>query len=73
MRPGVESLAILVSMSFFAAKLTRVRPIKLATWEKRCTVPMEGVFFGATTAYVLLVQKSTFHFLCSDFDCFSTD
>ena len=43
-RPCVESLATLVSMSFFAAKLTKVRPIKLATWEKRCTVPMEGVF-----------------------------
>ena len=72
-RPSVESLAKLVCMAFFfAAKLTSVRPIKLATWEKRCTVPMEGVFFEATPAYVLLVKKSTFHFLCPDFGYFAT-
>jgi hypothetical protein len=43
-RPSIESLAILICMSLLAAKLTSVRPIKLATGEKRCPVPMEGVF-----------------------------
>ena len=56
---------------FFAAETTMVRSIKLATWEKRCTVLMEGVFFEATPVYDLLVRKTTFHFFCPDFCCFA--
>ncbi len=37
--------------SFFAAESTKVRQIKFATWEKRCTVHMEDVY-RATPAYV---------------------